>query len=188
MKINVVGTSGSGKSTLCKEISKALGIPYIEMDKIFWKPNWTEATDEEFLPELEKSITQNSWVLDGNYSRTRAIKWKDVDIVIWVDFSFPRTLYQAIKRAMIRAITKVEIWPGTGNRESFRKLLTKDSIVLWTITNYMKNKIKYQALMNSEEYSQIRFIRVRSPKEAAAVVQQLKSDQIDFATPAPSSV
>lgn len=173
MKINVVGTSGSGKSTLSKEIAKALDIPYLEMDQIFWKPDWTEPTDDEFFPKLEVALAQDSWVLDGNYSRTTAIKWQDVDIVIWVDFSYARTIFQAVKRALNRVFTQVELWPGTGNRETFKKLFSKDSIVLWTITNYTKNKQKYQAIIGAEQYSHIKFIRVRSPKEAASLVASL---------------
>ncbi|MFC3150994.1 adenylate kinase [Litoribrevibacter euphylliae] len=173
MKINVVGTSGSGKSTLSKHISNALNIPHIEMDYLFWKPNWTESTDEEFNSKLEHALAQESWVLDGNFTRTTPIKWKHVDLVVWVDFSYPRTLLQAFKRALVRATTKVELWEGTGNKESFKKLFTKDSIILWTITNYKKNKQKYQAIMNSDEYAHIRFVRVKSPKEASQFIAAL---------------
>ena len=175
MKINVVGTSGSGKSTLSKKIATTLDIPFLEMDAIFWKPNWTEPTNEEFFPKLEKALAQESWVLDGNYSRTRSIKWKDVDMVIWVDFSFTRTLLQAMKRALHRSFTKVELWKGTGNRESFRKLFSKHSIVLWTIKQYTPTREKYLALMESEEYQHIEFIRVQSPRKMRTLVQSLQA-------------
>ncbi len=40
MKLNVVGTSGSGKSTFSKALAEKLAIEHIEMDQIFWGPNW----------------------------------------------------------------------------------------------------------------------------------------------------
>jgi adenylate kinase family enzyme len=69
-KINVIGTSGTGKSTFAKKLSEDLGIPYLEMDKIFWLPNWTWPTDEAFFSNLKQALDQPTWVLDGNYTRT----------------------------------------------------------------------------------------------------------------------
>lgn len=104
MKINIIGTSGSGKSTFGRRIAEALAIPYIEMDRLYWRANWQGTPDDEFLATLEKALAASpDWVLDGNYNRTRDVKWRDVDLVVWIDRGFIRTL-----------------WPGTGNRESFR--------------------------------------------------------------------
>ena len=74
-RINVVGTSGSGKSTISKKLAENLGVPYIELDALFWGPNWTTTPDDEFFESLEKQLTAtDGWVLDGNYSRTTPIK------------------------------------------------------------------------------------------------------------------
>ena len=141
-KINVIGTSGTGKSTFAKKLSAALDIPYIEMDKIFWLPNWTEPTNEVFFEHLKRVLEAPAWVLDGNYTRTVPIKWQKVDLVIWLDYSFPRTLFQAICRAFQRAWTQEELWEGTGNRK------------------------KYESYMNDTKFSHIRFIRIRNHVEA----------------------
>ncbi|WP_298867147.1 AAA family ATPase [uncultured Gimesia sp.] len=164
-KINVIGTSGSGKSTFAKKLSKKLGYPYIEMDAIFWGKDWFWPSDDEFFKNLEQRLSVDQWVLDGNYTRTVSIKWKEVDTIIWIDYSLHRTLYQALKRAIVRSCTREELWPGTGNRESFRKLLSKDSILLWTIKTYHKNKKKYSKLAENPEYREINIVRLRSPKE-----------------------
>lgn len=135
MKINIIGTSGSGKSTFGRRIAEALAIPYIEMDRLYWRSNWQGTPDDEFLATLEKALAASpDWVLDGNYNRTRDVKWRDVDLVVWIDRGFIRTLWQAVTRASRRAWHKQELWPGTGNRESFRRsFLSKDSIIIWTI-------------------------------------------------------
>jgi adenylate kinase family enzyme len=54
MKVNVIGTSGSGKSTFLKALACALNIPYVEMDRLHWKPNWTESSDDEFSSHLSR--------------------------------------------------------------------------------------------------------------------------------------
>ena len=73
-RINVVGTSGSGKSSLSHQIATHLDLPYIELDQLFWKADWTETPDEEFFQKLKVALSADRWVLDGNYDRTRHIK------------------------------------------------------------------------------------------------------------------
>lgn len=172
MKINIVGTSASGKSTFGKQLAEKIGVPFFEMDAIFWEPNWTEPPDEVFFKRLEAVTTQPNWVLDGNYTRTIPIKWQKIDTVIWLDFSFSRTLYQSLSRAINRSYTKKELWPNTGNRESFKKMFSADSIVLWCIRNYSKNKKKYVSVMHDPTYAHIQFVRLTTPAQAADYLRQ----------------
>ncbi|HKS92649.1 MAG TPA: hypothetical protein VJQ83_12025, partial [Tepidiformaceae bacterium] len=51
-RIVVVGPSCSGKSTLAEQLGAALDLPYVELDALFWRPNWTEPEDEEFAAQL----------------------------------------------------------------------------------------------------------------------------------------
>jgi len=166
MKINVVGTTASGKTTFGKELAETLGVAFIEMDAIFWEPNWQEPSDTVFFENLQKAIDLPSWVLDGNYTRTIPIKWKDVDTVIWLDYSFRKTIFQSVSRAIKRSYYKTELWPNTGNHETFGKMFSKDSIILWCLRNYQINRKKYEAAMNNPEYSHIQFVRLRSHREA----------------------
>ena len=169
----MIGTSGSGKSSFARQLAAALKIPYLEMDRLYWKPNWQEPNDEEFFSILEQALSGDAWVLDGNYTRTTHIKWPRANLVVWIDYSFPLTLYRVIKRSILRAWKKQELWPGTGNRESFTRLFSKDSMVLWTLSHYASNKGKFEELMATESYAHIEFVRLRSPKEAAALIQNL---------------
>jgi adenylate kinase family enzyme len=173
--VNIVGTSGSGKTTFGRRLAEILQVPFIEMDAIFWGPNWSHPEDEVFFPVLSKALEGEDWVLDGGYSRTTPIKWSRVQAVIWLDFSFPRTLYQAVTRAVSRLLRKEELWPGTGNRETLAKLFSKDSIVLWTITSFARKRRKLPKVMESEEYRHIQFHRLRSPRQAEDFLRQVKT-------------
>lgn len=175
MKINVIGTSGSGKSTLARGISQKLNIPYIELDSLFWRPDWQGTPDEAFFASLSERLSaSDDWVLDGNYKRTQAVKWREIDLIIWVDYSFGRTLFQAVKRAATRAWKKQELWAGTGNRESFRKsFFSRDSIILWTIKTFANNRRQYEALLNNPDWQHVRFVRLRSPKQTQVFLRNL---------------
>ena len=74
-RITVVGCSGAGKSTFSQRLAKLKDIPYLEMDQLFWRSNWQEPIDEEFLPKVKNAVAEEAWILDGNYSRTQNTKW-----------------------------------------------------------------------------------------------------------------
>ena len=116
MRINVVGTAGSGKSTISKRIAQKLDVPYVQLDEIFWKPNWEESCDEEFFSKVEEIVSSDGWILDGNYTRTIPIKWKRVQMVVYLDLPFYIVLYRIVKRSLLRGLKNEELWHG--NRET----------------------------------------------------------------------
>lgn len=177
MRINVIGTSGSGKTTFGRNLANILNIPFVEMDAIFWGPEWTFPDNDELFRRLAAALEAENWVLDGNYTRTLPVKWERVDTVIWLDFSFPRTLYQALVRAISRVFTGEELWPGTGNKESFGKLFSRESIVWWTIKTHRRNRKKNFDFIQSDEFSFIKFVRLRSPAEAEVLLQKISNHQ-----------
>jgi adenylate kinase family enzyme len=164
IRINLIGTSGAGKSTVGKHIAERLNIPYIQLDELHWKPNWVESTNEELFPKLEKALSSDQWVLDGNYTKTIPIKWKRAQIVVYLDLPFHIVLYRIIKRSLVRGIKHEELW--NGNKETvWKHLFTRDSMILWTIKYFHKNRKLYTAIFEKPEYSHIKFVRLRSRKE-----------------------
>ncbi|MGR5945640.1 AAA family ATPase [Enterobacter sp. C4G1] len=177
MKINIIGTSGSGKSTLARRIAAELAIPYIEMDRLYWRPNWQGTEDDALWAKLENTLAATEdWVLDGNYNRTRPVKWRNVDLVVWVDYGFTLTLYQAVSRAFRRAWHKQELWPGTGNCESFRRsFFSRESIIIWTIKTWRSNRERYEVDMRNPQYDHIRFVRITRRQDAETLISSLKA-------------
>jgi adenylate kinase family enzyme len=174
-RINVVGTSGSGKTTFARELAELLNLPCYEMDQLFWKADWQESSDDELSRRVHEVTSRSRWVLDGNYSRTIPIKWKKVQLVIWLDPSFVRTVFQVTKRTIRRSLIRQEIWPGTGNRESLRKaFLSNDSIIWWAITTYRNNRNKYSSIVSLPAYSHICFIRLNSRVGVASFLKGLR--------------
>ena len=176
LRFNVIGTSGSGKSTFSRRLADILQAPHIEMDRLFWRPGWQQAPEADFLADLTAALDAPRWVLDGNYSRSIPVKWASVDAVIWLDYPFAVTFTQAVMRALQRAWRKQELWPGTGNRESFRQtFFSRDSILWWTIKTFARNRRTITALMADPTHARIAFIRLTSRADAEAFLHSIAS-------------
>lgn len=173
-RIIVVGTTASGKSTLARKLSQILEIPHVQLDVLYWGPNWTEVGDEVFFNRIQTAVQSDSWVVDGNYSRANHLTWPHADTVIWIDLPFWINFYQNTSRALMRAITKEELWPGTNNRESFRMLFSKDSILWWFLKTYKSNRKKYLRIMHDPNYGHLHFIHLRYRYEIKNFINQLK--------------
>lgn len=178
-RINVIGTAGSGKSTFARRLAELLGLPYYEMDALFWKPDWQESPDEELFQKVRDVTSQDRWVLDGNYTRTTPEKWKRVQLVVWLDLPFAQTVYRVTKRAVGRSISKRELWPGTGNRETFRKVFfSKHSIIWWAITSHRRNRQNYTRAFHASEFSHIRFLRLSSANDVRVCLDAVRSSSL----------
>jgi len=88
-RLIVVGTTSSGKSTLSENLAVRLKLKYVELDALYWQPNWVGTPDDEFAAKVERATRGERWVMAGNYSRTRPITWARAEAVIWLDYSFP---------------------------------------------------------------------------------------------------
>src|SRR5919199_6833020 len=138
-RISVVGTSGSGKTTLARQISQRLAIAHVELDALYHEPHWTEAPTDVFRKRVEQSLSDDSWVVDGNYSKVRDIVWSRADTVVWLDYPLPLILGRLARRTLARVVMKTELWQG--NRESLRTaFLTRDSLFLWALSTYRKHR------------------------------------------------
>lgn len=170
-RVNVVGVSGSGKSTFARRLASLLDTTYVEMDSLHWDPNWTEVSKEELLARVDSALEADRWVLDGNYSRTRPIKWARATCVVWLDYSLSVALTRVVLRTIRRVFTREELWAG--NRESLRMMFSRSSIVLWTLQTHASKRRDLTAAMEDPRWSHIRFIRLRTPNEAEQFLQAL---------------
>lgn len=174
-RINVVGVAGSGKTTFSRQLATRLGHQYIEMDALFWQPGWIESERAVFRERLEQAIAAERWVLDGNCSRTIPVKWARATSVIWLDYSLPRALSRVLRRTVRRSWTKEELWAGPGNRESFARMFARQSIVLWTLTQHARSRSENQQRMRDPAFRHLRFVHLRSPREAQFFLENLSA-------------
>jgi adenylate kinase family enzyme len=170
-RIVIIGTSGSGKSTLCKQLAEKLRTRRIELDALNWEPNWKEADPEVFRARTSEATSAESWVCDGNYSRTRDIVWGRADTVIWLDYSRCVVTRRIIWRTFKRSLMREELW--SGNRESLRKAFSRDSVILWSMQTYSRRKRETPSLLLQPQNSHLQILRFDTPSKTAAWLQGL---------------
>jgi len=172
-RVSVVGTSCSGKTTFAKNLAQILNVKRIELDAINWLPNWVERPKEEFLGLVEKAAAGDSWVFDGNYTRTREIVWRRATAIIWLNYSFSRTFYRALNRTTHRVFTGERIY--SGNRETFSKaFLSRDSILLWVLTTYHEKRRRYSKLLREDNLSEKEIFIFQNPSQTEEFLRQVE--------------
>ncbi len=173
-RIIVVGTSGSGKTTLAKQLAACLARPHIELDSINWQADWTMAAD--FVEQVDAVTDQAEWVMDGNYSRAREVSWPKADMLVWLDYSLPITLWRISKRTMRRLLFREELW--NGNRERFRtQFFSRDSIFLWVWTSHKRRKRDYGRFIEEAQFPHLTWVRLQSPSATAVWLQSVRQQQ-----------
>ncbi|GAA0384824.1 AAA family ATPase [Paenibacillus motobuensis] len=100
-RVLVIGCPGSGKSTFSSRLSKESDIPVIHLDSIYWKPGWISCSNQEFDEILRDLLLQETYIMDGNYSRTIDFRISFADTVYFFDFSRYLCLYRVIKRRIL---------------------------------------------------------------------------------------
>jgi adenylate kinase family enzyme len=162
----VIGTTSSGKSTLAEQLSARLGLDFVELDALYWQPNWTPATLEAFRASVETATRSGSWVVAGNYQDVRDLTWPQAQAILWLDYSFPVVFWRLLKRTLRRGITREELW--NGNREKFwwhLKLWSDESLFHWLFKTYWRRKREFPQLLALPEYAHLKLFHFTSPKE-----------------------
>ena len=85
-KIIVIGCPGAGKSTFARALSIRTGIPLFYLDMIWHKEDRTNISRDQFDQRLGRIMSEDSWIIDGNYQRTMEWRIKECDTVFLLDF------------------------------------------------------------------------------------------------------
>ena len=163
-RIVIFGSTGSGKTTLANRLAHTLELPHIELDALYWGPNWTELPDEEFRQRVQTALSGSRWVIDGNFSQVRDITWGRATDLVWLDYSLLLIWSRLFRRALKRILQKVELW--NGNRESWRgQFFSRDSLFLYAYTSRKRHHIIYPAVLAQPDYAHLQVQRFHSPRE-----------------------
>jgi adenylate kinase family enzyme len=142
-RILVYGVTGSGKTALAARISAVTGIPWHAVDDLTWEPGWIEVPDDEQQRRIAAICDGERWVLDAAYGRWLHIPLARVELIVALDYPRRLSLARLIRRSVARAIDGRPIC--NGNRESFRHLFSRNSIVGWHFKSFRRKRGRMRA-------------------------------------------
>ena len=176
MRIAVVGSSGSGKSTLARQLGETLSLPHIELDAINWQAGWRDLNTHdpnEFIRRVEAAIAAEAWISDGNYGLVRDAVWSRATHLVWLDYERKVIMPRLVRRSVVRAIDRRELWPGTGNRETVAKWLDKEHPLRWAWDTWARRREEYAARVGDPRFAHLQVHRLRRPREAERLAERL---------------
>ena len=169
-RILLVGSSNSGKSTLSQVLSKCLALPVYEIDDFAWQPQWRMHNLDIIRGRVADIVSQDAWILVGNYGSTQDISWPEADVVIWLDLPRHVLMKRVILRCLHRVVTQTPVC--NGNYETFAgSFLHKDSLVLWVWNHYHSIQQRYQNRL--EAHTGPLVFRVRNASDVKKLTRQL---------------
>ena len=160
---------------MARDLAQKIGGKHIETDALFHQPGWTEPDPLEFRKQVLEATNCESWAMDGNYTQhLLGTTWPRADTVVWLDYHQAIVLWRVIRRTVARLLKKTELW--NGNRESWRMLFSKESIILWSLNMHYTYRRRYEKLLKLPETLHLEVVHLKSPSEAKEWIRSV-SDQ-----------
>jgi adenylate kinase family enzyme len=172
-RVIVIGTTGSGKTIASAALAKALGVPHIELDALAWGPNWQVIAPDVLRERVAAVVAEPDWVIDGNYSAVRDLTWPRADTIVWLDLPRRVVMWRVTARTIRRWVTREVLW--SGNRETLRKALSRDSIIVWAWTTYDRRLRDYPRQLAAHPH--VAVVRLRSPDEVRRFLASISSPE-----------
>ena len=85
-KILVIGCPGSGKSYFARALAQKTGVPLYHLDMMYWNADKTIVEKDVFRARLDALLTEDAWILDGNFSSTMEQRMAACDTVFFLDY------------------------------------------------------------------------------------------------------
>jgi hypothetical protein len=115
-------------------------------------------------------------VIDGNYGGrgARDLVWPRADTVIWLDPPLRVIFARLFERAVRRIRSREELWPGTGNRETFRnQFFSRETLFWWALKTYRRRRRELPLILARPENAHLAVHRFRRLGEAEAWLESV---------------
>jgi adenylate kinase family enzyme len=143
-RVLVAGTSGSGKSALASRLSRALELPYVEIDALFHGPSWTPR--ESFEREVDEFSAGSRWTTEWQYEPARPMLAERADLIVWLDLSRLLVMSQVIRRTLHRRRTREVLWNGNLEPPLWTILTDREHIIRWAWSTHGHTRTRIAAV------------------------------------------
>jgi hypothetical protein len=164
-RLLILGRTGSGKTTLGRELAAALDVPHVELDALYFGPDFTTVPLPVLRERTAAAIAGEQWVTDGNKSAVRDLVWPRADTVIWLDYPLVVSLWRLARRACWRtSVIRQEAASDGGSRLFAARLFSAAKGVITALRSHRGQRRLYPALLSDPANRHLAVVRLRSPR------------------------
>jgi hypothetical protein len=164
-RILILGRTGSGKTTLAREVATALGVPHVELDSLYFGPDFSTAPLSVLRERTSAAIAGDRWVTDGNKRAVRDLVWPRADTIVWLDYPVYVSLWRLAKRARTRTSALSARAAETGRRSALPgQMLAAARGVLTALKSHWGQRREYPRLFALPANRHLAVARLRSPR------------------------
>lgn len=164
-RIVIIGRTGSGKTTLARQLAAALDVPHVELDALYFGPDFSTAPVSVLRERVSIAIAGDRWITDGNKSVVRDLVWPRADTIIWLDYPLFVSLWRLARRALGRASSLTTQAAETGERKGLPKqFLSAARGVLSALRSHTGQRSEFPRMLAAPENQHLETARLRSPR------------------------
>lgn len=164
-RILIIGRTGSGKTTLARELATTIGVPHVELDALYFGPNFSTIPLPLLRERTSAAIAGERWVTDGNKSAVRDLVWPRADTIIWLDYPLVVSLWRLGKRALWRTTVLKEQAEKTGKKSGLpQQFIAGAKSVLTALRSHMDQRREFPILFAKPENQHLAVVRLHSPQ------------------------
>ena len=170
-RILVVGVTGAGKSTLAHILSSRLGLPYHEMDALYFNgPHW--AINNKLPEDVSRLTAGPRWIIDSlGYPEVRDRLWDRADTVIWLDYPKRVIMPRVLRRSFRRTVTREVLFGG--NRETWTGWLSREHPAWWAWSQHKTRRREIERRVRDPRFAPLDALRFGHPHDTAAWLASL---------------
>ncbi len=165
-----------GKTSLSRALGDLTGMPVIELDAVFWLPNWVERDGDEILEIVRERIegSPDGWIIDGNYSKIRPHILPLADTVIWLNLPTWSVTIRIVKRTIFNALQRNRICGD--NYESFLNAIAPNSVIWFNAFGGKRSQKRVAEALRTLGFD-ANVYEIRSYRELREFYRSFKLDQ-----------
>jgi adenylate kinase family enzyme len=134
-----------------------------------WEPGWVEVPTDEQRRRIGAICAGQRWILDSAYSKWLDVALGRVELIVALDYPRWLSLGRLLRRSVVRALDRRTVC--NGNNESFRQLMSRDSIVVWHFRSFARKRRRIDEWAADESGPAV--VRLTSPSATRRWLKEL---------------
>jgi hypothetical protein len=165
-RVQIIGGSGAGKTTLGQRLAQRHGLPFVDLDDLFWEPGWVDVGHAELARRLAPRVAGDAWVVAGNYGpTTEPMLWPRLTHLLVLDLPYPLMMRRTVLRTAWRGLTGAPCC--NGNRESLRRMFDAGGVIRYLHRTWDKRHGRFATLGAEPALAHVQVHVMRQPREVA---------------------